>query len=311
MRANCEEASRPWVRRTRSLLAAEALAVVLVASTGLLSPNGRAQSQQASGESRVLNVVPASDPSFDTSLDANFPKMKTEAGYEDMRPLLAIIQNKSPHPVLAYVIRWSVSYSDGSQDIAELDQMSEPDHLGQILLSGRVPVLKAGEIRFVSSSFSLDIPNYRQLTSSRGSNYLLGYLNFDKVASKIHSAQTIEVSVDGVVYDDGVFEGPDKSKLFERFQTEQQGQHEEAQSVLRQLNAGVTGDALVAVLDEDIFKGQASTGTDNQSLDIAARGREAQRILAYWQDERPDVFRWLLTRLANAAPAVLTNATPQ
>jgi hypothetical protein len=302
--------SRSKIQKLFTSVIAVIAGIILAAFLGLAFPNVEARPQKGSGDPRVLSIIPASDPAFDASLDANFPGIRKSRGFDDMRPLLAIVQNTSLHSINALVIQWSISFSDGSRETAEHDAMSEPDQFGRNLLSGAAPVLRSGEIRLVSPSFSLDVPWYKQLVAHNvGTGYLLGYRIFSKLASKIHSAQEISVSVDGIVYDDGVFVGADNSKLFERYQYEQQGQREEGASMLRQLNADVADDQILQTLNQDIQKGAIATGSDDKSLFIAGKGREAQRLLGIFQNNGRTALRMAAVKLSGSKVAGLSRQT--
>jgi hypothetical protein len=121
----------------------------------------------------------------------------------------------------------------------------------------------------------------------------------------------VHVALDGDVFDDGVFIGPDASKLFERFQGEQQAEVDEGTWAVDQLSSSTTTEEIQQGLSQQIYEGRNATGTDSASLYTAARGREASRLLGVLDHSGRTAIQIVATRLSRAKPMTLSRQAGQ
>jgi len=218
------------------------------------------------------------DPGFDSSLDTAFPGLRTVNGFEALRPLIAILRCDPTHDVSAYIVEWSISNADGSTKRVSQFLMSE-SLTGRGILTGQAVVLRANETELVSPFFNLSSSDFSRFASQPMLDIFISAIQRKKLMASIQGAQKVETSLDGVVYSDGLFVGPNTSQLFERLRAEQLAQRDEGRSILQLLSGNASDLQVLSTLSVDAQKGFASTGTDSFSFYRAARGRTAQRLL--------------------------------
>lgn len=243
----------------------------------ILMPAGARARAQTSGEpSRTIGLLHPGDPGFNAALDANFPGIRAVPGFTQIEPLLAILHSESSHAVQAYNLRWSFSKKDGSPATASLlvlEQSSE-----QWPLVGQKAALEAVETQLVSPFFNWSAKQFPTMLS-QGVVKLLFQSNLSNpLVAEIQASPFSQLTLDGVVFDDGLFTGPDASRLFEQFQAEQQAQVDEAQWVAGQLAHGADQLMLATSLEQQIAKLRSAAINSAPSLYDAALASQANRF---------------------------------
>jgi hypothetical protein len=248
-------------------------------------------------------VIGANRPCFDELLDRWFPGVSEVKYYEAVKPLLAIVHNNTMRAVKAYLVKWSITNADGSTSTEYLPVVSEPAP-GEAQLTGARTVLGQGASGFATELVSpyFHWPQRR----FQGPLQVMAVMNtfqaatLNPLASNIQGATSIQTTLDGAIFEDGVFVGPDTSQLYEKFQAAQQAEVDEAGWMLNQLSAGLADQQLRDGLSEHIYQGRNSTGTDPTSLNGAARGEEASRLLSVFEHGGQTPLQAVATTLANA-----------
>jgi hypothetical protein len=223
--------------------------------------------------------------------------------YATVKPLLAMVHNNTLRVVKAYVVKWTITNADGSTATEYLPVLSEPGP-GQARLTGERTVLGHGgsgfETALVSPYFNWPQRGFAGLVQGNAVMISFQAARLKPLASNIQSATRVQTTLDGVIFGDGVFVGPDTSGLYERFQASQQAEVDEAGWLLNQLSAGLTDQQLRDSLSGHIYQGRNSTGTDPASLYAAAQGEEASRLLSIFEQGGQTALQAIATRLANA-----------
>jgi hypothetical protein len=258
-------------------LVAAGLAPAAIAGQGRRLPPGSMLA------SHSIAVIGSGSPSFDFLLEKYFPGVSQTQYFQTVRPLLAIVHNNTLRAVKAYVIKWTMTKADGTVVTATLQVIWQPPP-GDPALTGAGNVLgpngSALGVQLVSPYFHAST---RELPALVKGNFAFGLFQAASLRSLTKAAQSassVQVTLDGAVFGDGVFVGPDTSKLFERFQAEQKAEVDEAKWMESELKKGVTDQQLKDGLSEQIYNGREATATDDASLYTAARGRAASRMLS-------------------------------
>jgi hypothetical protein len=267
---------------------------------------GASNSPAAGGHSVV--VVGPNSPYFDELLERWFPGASGVNYFERVKPLLAIVRNNTMRVVKAYVVKWTITNADGSTTTEYQSVVSEPGP-GDAQLTGERTVLGHGgsglETEIVSPYFHWPQNGFPGLIQGNGAIISFQSASLRPLSSNIQSATRIRTILDGAIFGDGVFVGPDTSGLYERFQARQQAEADEAEWVLNQLSAGVTDQELRDSLSEHIHQGRNSTGTDPAGLSTAARGEGANRFLSVLEERGQKGLREFANRLASARKLTL------
>lgn len=101
-------------------------------------------------------------------------------------------------------------------------------------------------------------------------------VNTKPPVASVQRAVSVRATLDGAVFGNGVFVGPD-----------QQAEVEDEQWMLQHLNSGGIDQEVRHKLSEQIYKGHNATGTDSYSSYTAARGEKASRLLTMMGGDQP------------------------
>jgi hypothetical protein len=279
----------------------------------MLTVGGRTQSDPTPSQApHHVSFIGSNDPRFDDILAHQFPGVGQVPGFQNIRPLLAIVDNDCSIAVNAYVIKWAVIGPDQTESDADLSVVREASP--SLALSGEYPVLNSGGIMLVSPFFSFS-PRQIEGPLQAGAKALeitFGALAFKPLVSKAQSASSVKASLDGIVFVDGLFSGPDASNLYERFENEQQGQVDEATAILNLFTTSVkvTDDQIRDQLNQQIYESASSSGTDSASLHTAAAGRQASRFLEILESRGQVGLKKMATRVAQARRMTLQRVAP-
>jgi hypothetical protein len=258
----------------------------------------------------VVQLVGPNDSGFETALDTDFPGLSGVNYFQAAKPLLVILHNPSPSAVRAYVVTWTVTNEAGDVSTANLPIIGEPE-TANYALTGQNIVLGAGATELVSPFFHWTKRQFPGLMKINAVYILLQSASMRPLAASVQNAATVHVALDGDVFDDGVFIGPDASKLFERFQGEQQAEVDEGTWAVDQLSSSTTTEEIQQGLSQQIYEGRNATGTDSASLYTAARGREASRLLGVLDHSGRTALQIVATRLSRAKPMTLSRQAGQ
>lgn len=263
-----------------------ALAALVVALAALISLAARARAQTAlpAPNSYALAhsvvVIGPNSPMFDTLLERWFPGVTSVQYFSQLKPLLAIVHNNTKRSVKAYVVKWTITGADGTASTAWLHVVGNPAP-DEARLPGTETVLgPAGTglgTQLVSPLFHWP---RRGFSPANAQPELMADARLEPLVRKGDNAASVHATLDGVVFGDGVFVGPDTSGLYERFQADQRARVDEATWMLGVIKSGTSLDQIKTQLSKQIYDGRNATGSDPASLYKAARGRAAEGFLA-------------------------------
>ena len=171
-----------------------------------------------------LKLIDPSDPSFDERIRREL-KDKSDEVIEAIRPYSVFLENTTGRTVVAYVVQWRFTRTDGTNQYYRKAFMNP-----EALMLGETPTAAAkyqsGRIEANSSQFlSLLSPDgsgmlQATLTPSEAEAVRNGTLRFDRgmllrrFSEEAAQYSDVTVSVDGAFFDDGTFVGPDTTNFF-------------------------------------------------------------------------------------------------
>lgn len=291
-----------------------AVVTLLVALAALIPVAARAWAQSAApapnsyalGHSVV--VIGPNSPMFDTLLERWFPGVTGVNNFKEVKPLLAIVHNNSKRPVVAYVVKSTITGADGTASTAWLHVMGNPAP-DEARLPGTEAVLgPAGTglgTQLVSPWFHWPRSAFPSLLKVNAVMISFQVANTEAMVSSVQRATQIQTTLDGATFGDGVFIGPDTSKLYERLQAAQEAEGDEGAWMLNLLRSGPSIGEIEAQLGQQRYDGFGSAGVDPEDLYQAARGRAAQRLLRALKRGGQGRLQNLAHRLATAKRPVL------
>ncbi|MGH9404616.1 MAG: hypothetical protein ACRD3D_02135 [Terriglobia bacterium] len=290
---------------------AVALAVSIPALAGA---QGRTFAPNSMALAHSVVVIGPNSPAFDALLERWFPGVTQVNYFAQLKPLLAIVHNNTKRQVKAYVVKWTITNADGSTSTATLPVMWEPGP-DEARLAGTLTVLGpagTGEgTQLVSPFFHWLKKGFQGILLGGVQAAFVVDARYEPLVATATNAKSIRATLDGVIFGDGVFVGPDTSLLYERFQAAQQAAIDEAAWMSNLLQTDATAEEVKAQLSRQIYDGRNSTATDSASLYKAARGREAARLLGDLDRRGAQYGRLVATELAVAKPTAVRKQTTQ
>jgi hypothetical protein len=277
------------------------VAVMVVAASA--EAGAYPQAGTTANDIRIVSLLQPGDTGFAATLDSEFPGLKDVADFPPVAPLVVILHNESRHGLLAYSIQWTVTHTDGSVSTEFHEVIQEPDD--KWTLSGQRVILLPGDTQLVSPSFHWSASQFRTLLRLQAVSLSLDAGLPRHLGDDFGNASKIHAALDGVVFDDGVFIGPDTGRLYERFQAEQRGELEEGAWLEQQFAIGKDTLEITPWLKAQIKKAEALTGSEKTALYNAARGREASRFLGILEDSGEAALEAEAKRVAGSKPIAL------
>jgi hypothetical protein len=97
------------------------------------------------------------------------------------------------------------------------------------------------------------------------------------------NGEGVSVYIDAVVFDDYLFQGSDDFGFFAFYDCERKGEQQESQTILKMIQANASDADIASQLQNDEQQGGQWIGTNDESLTIQARGREAGLLAAQFK----------------------------
>ncbi len=222
--------------------------------------------------SQSLTLIKPTDPDFENMLDSYFPGVSLQAGYQQaIRPFLVIVRNDNYLPAAAYAITWTVHYEDGG--LRRLRAM----FVNRALMPPQViAYIPPGGIRLISP-LMLDVAPSQYESNTDSAVYPPeSYPPSNELAS-------VDPIVDGVVYSDGSFIGPDSTRILQRSVMARFAARDEALAALNLIQTSTAPQLIVAqqlkdTLDQQIRLGDGVSKTTLLARYVRARDRTAQDV---------------------------------
>lgn len=165
-------------------------------------------------EQGVLIITPA-DSNFENIAADHF---KSNAP-ENLKPLSVFIKNSGSKLVLAYALSWEFNDKNGQVISTKAVGYSEPG----VLMGNKIPkdlkhttAIEPNGVRCFSRDSKIDV---NEGEANLGQNNMRASITSkSKLVEDLSRATNVTVTLDGVLFDDGSFVGPNKSHFFEQMQ---------------------------------------------------------------------------------------------
>jgi hypothetical protein len=156
-----------------------------------------------------VRLIAPTAPGFDARVQALIPSFATIA--LQLQPVLVIVDNASPHTVVAYTIRFDFYWGTSSK--TDYLQSKFPDAVANSRLSwapfGRGLELHPGEAAVMADTF--------QIEPDAKNQWLSDYVK--ALQKDLHGRTKLTIQLDAVLLDNGELSGTDSSGLAEAFTT--------------------------------------------------------------------------------------------
>jgi hypothetical protein len=222
------------------------------------------------GAPNRVHLIFGTEASFDTLVSQHLPDIAASPHFQAMKATSVVVANDTPFAVRAIALKWVVTQADGTEATSYTCICPEP--AGRVLLPGRRAALLPSHVALASPLAHAE----EGAVAGHAVNAALMNSVFTNVhagiAPDVLSAQKIGVTIDAIVFGNGVVAGPDTFGLQEKFVCERNGAIAEAQSLGSLVGSP---DALRQQLNSDAaVRNNAALGACTMS-----RAREARRLL--------------------------------
>ncbi len=220
-----------------------------------------------------------------------------------LKPFLTILSNCRDRTLVAHALKWEVA-----QRAAKRISTSQHKYPDAVLPSAprRGNEIRPGEQKVVAMGIEIDWGRWGgQATEGF---YLRQFIDW---FTEYEHADTLEISLDAAIFDDGEFIGPNASKLDRHF-SYVDAKQDYYRSIVNALDSGVALDEVLAPVEAVVKANAANPGLDSRDI-----RKSCQRIadpevrswrLKYGDQVVPDVYR----RALRTQPFVIRGgATPE
>ena len=216
-----------------------ALGVVAIAIGGIaFLPRGQGNTQaskskiEAVGLTRYgLDLIAPNHPAFSKLMSANKPG--------PVSPYSVFVVNNSEQAVISCSLKWEIVSIDGQ--ISTRFQ-TKVDAIETVYEGGRAHLIDGIAAK---GSLAFSLLDHSNPDNSVGSGFGIrmggGSPN---IAAQLSNSVKVTVSVDGVLFADGLYVGPDANSFFELFRGEVEGNRDLAGEVDRMVGGGATPEAI-------------------------------------------------------------------
>lgn len=250
-----------------------------------------------------LNLVTIVDSTFNSSVDAEYPNLRTTNGFDSLLGKVVLVHNDSKIPIHAFVVKWVIEDANLIQSVIYTPYMKTPTP--SHVLTGGV-ILGPNESRLLSPWFSLSKQQFAKMQDSKNGNKAISAFLQSAITDSNKDIKILGTSIDGVVFGDAYFAGSDESKLLDHFECERNGQHDEGVSIARDLKSNASDQAIIDKLNAHITRGLPLRGkNDRESLYYVARASQAQMLLQLFKNSNRTKLAQAVDKMLRFYPTVL------
>jgi hypothetical protein len=192
-----------------------------------------------------ITLVLPEDPKFGLEVSQIVPAKVASVALA-LRPFIVIVANTSQRTIVAYSVVWRITDKDGRQSTIVLP-FNYPDALAGTANSGAISLknrqdrpVTPGEKRLVSTQIQVDSSWEEQF-------YLDQLQSFAKdLKQEYADAREIEITLDAVIFSDGLLIGPDQNGLEQQFMIYFESKQHLFRQIAEDLDSGKTVDQAFA-----------------------------------------------------------------
>jgi len=214
-----------------------------------------------------LTLIDNSSPKFVTELETNFPSVLSMRNIDKALPYMVILRNDTAKTVRAYEIRWN-------------DANPESDEAGELDILKATAITSPLELRWPAGNKSQDKsirPGEERLVTPWSNIRRDELSDFDPSIARSQrtptSPQGWKAHVDCVVYGDGSYFGPNRSRLLLAYFISRDAVHDEALAVLQALQRRPGDPELKAQLLQRVDIGASKSFSSNRAMALYKRAR--------------------------------------
>jgi len=300
---------------TFSLFAAAVAVIGFLTFAGRVSANRVALNTKDLREHNLIVVSPT-DPAFEAEVSriTNRKSDKLKEQIDALKPFSVLVKNESSNFVIGYALRWDVTQADGTT-ISHLRSYTEPSTLlgrdtnkmrdmgaaiaphSMRYVSIMSPVTESDD-GLVTSGVGKDVSSQHagqisQLAADKNETALI-----DLLSLQLARSQSLTVTLDAAIFDDGTCVGPDSGGLFARLQALVDAQNHLLRDALRGVDQGKpvkqVFDEMALIADQPVSLTDKSSPGDYYNYYKREFAYEALQMRAAIGDDQKAM--WYVTR---------------
>ncbi len=269
-----------------------ALVVLAIAIAGIVFlPRSQGQTKTFNSQIEAvglakhgLEVIPPNHPKFSKLMTAKKPG--------PVAPFSVLVVNNSDRAVTSCTLKWEVVSPDGQTTIQFRTKVDPIE----TIYEGGIAHLNEGIAAKGNLLFSLTEISSRDNPSRTGTGFSMGG-GGSNITAKLSASVKVAVSIDGVLFADGLYVGPDANNYFELFRGQVEADRDLASEIDRLVNDGATPETIANHL-------RKAAHTQSDEVQIPA-GEDPQYSFGKWMQRRSYAAVLLLMREKNGDQPIL------
>lgn len=218
-----------------------------------------------------VTFLRADDPGFHARIGDQAAASLSTKPLSGLRRDVAVLSNESTRTVVAYVVRWFLRTPFGTSDntySAYTEPMILSSHQAHEGGTGIAP----GAARVLHPAFNLTTKEFADIVNDPR----MIHINDQR-------AEVTGAELDGILYDDGTFYGPDNGNFFLKFQAQLNARHDVGLRVLALSQSAKPDTEIIAELERMAADGQSYSANTSHDLYYSELGNEASQLLSVYK----------------------------
>lgn len=217
-----------------------------------------------------LTLIRPGDAEFQSILDTSFPGFSARSDYSQWEPYLVLVRNDTSRYARAYAVRWRIAQPEDGQTYVVNWAMTTPFGMGRRWFDRAI---NPGHVRLLSPVFNLSTLDWTPW-ASRPNEWLPPH-----AASRL-PPPTLGVTalLDGVVWGNGGFYGPNETHVLERYFILRIAEHDEALSIRDLIESATPAEKIAVALERRQLRARFDQGQGARAIYIRGRGSSARNF---------------------------------
>ncbi len=227
----------------------------------------------------LVSLVGPSDQAYASASSPFLSKVSSPIS-SYLMPFSIVIINSAQVGIVGYTFRWIFTHPDGSQTtpqstFIQIHQLFNNEGGPQFKDPGRGSSIPPGGSRLISPLMTLDGVSVAAPSLSGLSDFYM----------KMRDCTQLTVILDAILFQDGLFAGPDVSGSFDKFRAAVDGEQDLLSEVVASLESGVPAETIVSNTLTPAAQGRTTHGPLATYAEWYTffRGNTATQLLAAWQ----------------------------
>lgn len=198
----------------------------------------------------------------DSSFNEMFSRLEQSSpGFKSLRPYTVFILNTGKHPVIAFALKWDFMRPNGQVATRTHQFVSNSSLLGKGVSDSDGGVIRPGTTWFFTSEFGSEVGSPQAIQLGKQGQYLA------QTSADLSSFTGVSVSLDGAIFDDGNFIGPDETGFFAKIVALRDSHRDTMNDIAKKLKEGKSHKQILDELETLTKSPKVRLGKNSTSSD--------------------------------------------